>query len=204
MKSRFGRDARNWRHGHADTPIYKIWQGMRDRCANPKNKGYADYGGRGIRVCPAWDRSFEAFLAAVGPRPSSAHSIDRIDNDRGYEPGNVRWATKREQNNNSRNCRIIERNGVKNTVQGWADQLGCRAAIIYTRLHKGWSDEEALKPPFVRQRPKRASQRYAFQGESLTIPEWAKRTGIPRNTLGLRIKAGWTLERALTAPVRPY
>jgi hypothetical protein len=201
---RFGALAANYRHGHADTPIYKIWQGMRGRCSNRNNANYPEYGGRGIRVCEAWDRSFQAFLNDVGPRPSPAHSIDRIDNDGNYEPGNVRWATDREQNNNSRNCHWIEHNGIRDTVAGWASRLGCSTQVLRVRLHQKWPIPDVLSPPFVRQRPKRHSKRYEFQGESLTIPEWAKRTGIPRNTLALRIKAGWSLERALTAAVRPY
>lgn len=73
---------------------------MRQRCLNPKAIGYKRYGGRGITVCDQWRDSFEAFLADVGPRPSAAHSIDRIDNDGNYEPGNVRWATTAQQHAN--------------------------------------------------------------------------------------------------------
>lgn len=92
----------NRRHGMTGTPEYNAWLKMRKRCGNPKDKAYRNYGARGIHVCPEWQRSFEAFFAHVGPKPSPDLSIDRIDNDRGYEPGNVRWADTSTQNRNRR------------------------------------------------------------------------------------------------------
>lgn len=82
--------------------IFRIWLGMRDRCSNPKLPHYSRYGGRGITVCDEWQHSFEAFYRDMGDPPSPDHSIDRIDNDRGYEPSNCRWATRSEQNRNQR------------------------------------------------------------------------------------------------------
>lgn len=94
------------KHGYSRvkqrTPEYKTWCLMKDRCHNPRFLRYADWGGRGIKVCEEWLHDFVAFLDHVGPKPSSKHSIDRIDNDRGYEPGNVRWATALEQRYNRR------------------------------------------------------------------------------------------------------
>jgi hypothetical protein len=84
------------------TPEYRAWQEMRRRCSAEHRRGYDNYGGRGIRVCAEWDASFETFLAHVGRRPSPHHSLDRINNDGHYEPGNVRWATPREQRANQR------------------------------------------------------------------------------------------------------
>jgi hypothetical protein len=92
-------------HGMARTPEYKAWDGARARCTNPKNRKYPLYGGRGITMDPAWLKSFAAFFAEVGLRPSPGHSLDRIDNDRGYEPGNVQWRTATEQNRNRRPMR---------------------------------------------------------------------------------------------------
>jgi len=89
-------------HGGRHTTEYQSWAGMRQRCHNPRNPNFKNYGARGIRVFEQWQRSFAAFRFWVGPSPSPQHSIDRIDNDGHYEPGNVRWATPKEQNANRR------------------------------------------------------------------------------------------------------
>jgi hypothetical protein len=90
------------RHGLSSSPEYTCWRNIKARCLNQRHPAYADYGGRGIAVCPAWRDSFKVFLADVGSRPSAAHSLDRIDNDRGYEPENCRWVTIDVQARNKR------------------------------------------------------------------------------------------------------
>lgn len=90
------------RYRMSRTAEYKIWKGMIKRCENPNNKDFEEYGARGIAVCQAWRNNFLEFFHSVGARPSPKHSLDRIENDRGYEPGNVRWATAKEQSNNRR------------------------------------------------------------------------------------------------------
>ena len=94
-------------HGASRTLLYFIWQGIRRRCLDPMDSKYADYGGRGITVCARWAGrdSFPNFMRDIPPRPSSKHTLDRINNDGNYEPGNVRWATKKQQANNRR-CRM--------------------------------------------------------------------------------------------------
>lgn len=98
-----------FRHGYSRAdrrhPLYWTWKSMRQRCSNPRNDGYALYGGRGINVCDRWSRSFPAFLEDVGERPSPGMSIDRIDPNGNYEPSNVRWATAAEQQHNRRDSR---------------------------------------------------------------------------------------------------
>lgn len=88
-------------HAMHDHPLYETWQAMRQRCNNPNASNFNRYGARGIRVCPQWD-SFPQFVADVGPKPTPSHTLDRIDNDGNYEPGNVRWATPKAQAANRR------------------------------------------------------------------------------------------------------
>lgn len=96
---------RNSSHGLSKTPTYRIWAAMVSRCHNPNHYGYAMYGGRGIAVCDRWRHDFLAFLSDMGERPQGL-SIDRIDNSKGYEPGNCRWATSKEQGQNTRRCKL--------------------------------------------------------------------------------------------------
>lgn len=88
-----------------DNPEYNSWAGMRQRCNNPSNKDYGRYGGRGITVCERWN-DFVLFLKDMGERPTTKHTIDRVDNDKGYSPKNCRWSTKKEQTHNSRVVKI--------------------------------------------------------------------------------------------------
>lgn len=131
-------------HGLSKTTEFKAWGGMLDRCRNPNTKGYARYGGRGIRVCARWRQSFVAFLEDMGSRPSRRHSIDRIDNDGDYEPGNCRWATRKEQMRNTRANVMVEHEGETLCLVEWAERCGISPARLWRRLHAGWSVKAAL------------------------------------------------------------
>lgn len=119
---------------------------MRARCTCPTHHAYASYGGRGISVCDRWSE-YLSFLADMGRRPSPQHSIDRIDNNGNYEPGNCRWATASEQRNNCRQNHVLEFNGRRMTMKQWADVVGLRLGTISERLRRGWSVEDALTKP---------------------------------------------------------
>lgn len=132
--------ARNgqFKHGKSGTDEHNIWMRMIDRCTNPNNPGWPLYGGRGIKVCDRWGNSFEAFLEDMGPRPSKAHSIDRHpDKNGGYEPGNVRWATPKEQARNLRKNIIVELDGREVTLAEACERTGVNYDAAKWRHHAG-------------------------------------------------------------------
>lgn len=133
------------RHGRSGTPTYKAWSGMLQRCTNPKNTQYKWYGERGITVCEKW-RRFEAFSADMGECPPS-YSLDRIDVEGHYEPGNCRWASKQTQANNTRSNRILIVDGERVTLAEAARRWGIPMGTIWMRLKRGWSDSDAAKRP---------------------------------------------------------
>jgi hypothetical protein len=133
-------------HGMSRSPEYAAWHHMIERCTQPNHKSWAAYGGRGINVCDRW-RSFESFLADMGKRPSPQHSIDRIDNDGGYEPGNCRWATTAEQQRNTSRTKIIEFGGKAQCLTDWAAERGLTKSALIYRLDKGWPVDRALTTP---------------------------------------------------------
>jgi len=128
------------------TPEYRAWSMMKARCYTTSNKKYPDYGGRGIEVCEEWLASdgFEKFLEHVGRKPSPTHSIHRIDNDGNYEPGNTKWATRKEQNRHRRNSVLVTINGETKCLAEWAESSPVKYETARKRLKKGWSPEDAL------------------------------------------------------------
>jgi hypothetical protein len=124
------------RPGHKATehPLYRIWKDMRHRCHTPTHKFYYNYGGRGVTVCQAWRDSFWQFLADVGERPHPKATLDRVDNSRGYEPGNMRWATWSEQQRNTRSNRRSEWQGETLTAAEWAERFGVTYHQFWGRL----------------------------------------------------------------------
>lgn len=135
---------RNRTHGQCKTAEYRIWKQMRERCSYPKCKTFAYYGGRGISVCAAWQTSFAAFIADMGPRPSIHHQIDRINNDGNYEPANCRWVTRITNARNTRANHNVEFRGRVLCLAAWSEVTGIDASLIKDRLRRGWSAERAL------------------------------------------------------------
>ena len=120
---------------------------MRQRCFDKNFPQYKHYGGRGITICKEWGDSFEAFYADMGPRPTLRHTLDRIDNDKGYFPGNVRWATRQEQPKNRRtNYRFLV-NGEVMLLKDIARMFGLNRLVVSRRLRSGMGIGYALLCP---------------------------------------------------------
>lgn len=127
----------SYKHGKSKTSEYKTLVAIKLRCYQLKNKHYKDYGGRGITVCNRWmdkEKGFQNFLEDMGPKTTPKHSIDRIDNNKGYSPENCKWATWTEQANNKRNNLYLEYNGERKTVKEWSVQIGISIELIKHRL----------------------------------------------------------------------
>lgn len=140
------------RHGHSkgysETATYRTWKNMVSRCVHRSRADFSYYGGRGISVCAAW-RSFPNFLKDMGERPLGM-TLDRIDSNGNYEPGNCKWATRQEQSENQRHVIWIEHNGQRKTVCQWADAIGMSRAAFSVRYKKGWRGEKLFAPPMIR------------------------------------------------------
>lgn len=137
-------------HGMSKLSEFRIWKGMKQRCSNKNCKSYADYGGRGITVCDRWKDSFENFIIDMGRRPSKRHSLDRIDNDKGYDPENCRWATASQQTRNSRKNKKYSFQNRMITIAELAEICGIKErkqyCIIYQRVvQRGWTCEQTLE-----------------------------------------------------------
>lgn len=129
------------------TAEFRAWTAMKTRCYNSNDKRYDCYGGRGIKVCDEWLGSYEAFLAHVGRRPSNAHSLDRFPDTNGnYEPGNVRWATQKEQQRNRTNNFSVPIGGVERCASEWAEISGLSPNTITRRFRAGHREMEILQP----------------------------------------------------------
>ena len=145
-------------YGHSKRmPEYRIWASMIQRCCNKKDASYPRYGGRGITICDRWRASFKNFIDDVGSRPSRGLCIDRIDNDRGYELGNVRWATLKESNLNKRTTVKVDLWGCKVPVAEIADLFGINQCTMLSHVAKGenWKDVVRNYNPHKKFRPHR-------------------------------------------------
>lgn len=165
----------NLQHGMCSTRIYKLWAEMKARCEKTDHPAWNDYGGRGIKVCSRWSESFQAFYDDFGKLREGGKTIDRINNDKGYEPGNVRWATRTEQARNKRtNARHLAF-GEWKTCQEWAEDPRCKAtaSAIKRRIKRGWTVEDAVAlPPLAH-----GNRLFLTGGENLALRRVL--TGVP-------------------------
>jgi hypothetical protein len=137
-----------WKHGGSWTREYRIWCSIKQRCFNPLDSGFKDYGARGIKVCPEWMNNFAHFMRDMGPRPSRQHSVERRNNDGDYEPGNCYWATMAIQRRNTRQTHMLIYNGKTQCLTDWANELGMSPTTLSNRIVRdGWNVEKALATP---------------------------------------------------------
>jgi hypothetical protein len=135
---------RNQKHGKTPKKLYRVWEGMHERCRDIKHISYPRYGGRGITVCPEW-KDYTVFRDwSLKNGDKEGVSIDRIDNNRNYEPSNCRWVELSIQSHNKRSNRYININGETLTYSEWEKKLGLTRGIINSRISAGWTEEEAV------------------------------------------------------------
>lgn len=139
--------------GESNTRLYLVYAAIVKRTTSKQYKTYYLYGGRGIKMCDEWLNDYQTFKkwsyenGYDDNAPKYALTIDRIDNNKGYNPDNCRWVSMKEQNNNTRRNRFITYNGVTKTLQQWCDELNIPTTTMFCRLNRGWSVEKALNTP---------------------------------------------------------
>lgn len=153
-------------HGMTDSPTWKSWKSMMDRCYLDSHKSFKDYGGRGVTVCAEWD-SFGSFLSDMGIRPDGK-TLDRIDVSKGYSKSNCRWATPKEQANNRRSSRLLKIGVETKTASEWAEISGISTDTLFRRLALGWPAEKAVFAPIKKQK----NNRNRF-GESCRVAQYS-------------------------------
>lgn len=171
-------------HGLHNTRAYVIWQQMIQRCYNPKQRSYKRYGGAGITVCDRWRYSFPNFFSDMG-HPPDGMTLDRIDNSKGYEPSNCRWATPEEQANNRKTNVFIEYENKTMTIAGWARHYGIPYHWVKARYKSG------VRPPelFSTKNHRGENKKYLveYQGRQVSLKELSSITGVNLQTLYYRI-----------------
>lgn len=180
-------------HGLVNTPEYRAWSNMLQRCYNENNPEFKRYGARGICVCKPWRESFMNFYNHVGPRPSDSHSLDREDNDGHYEPGNCRWATLLEQANNKRTNVKHVYDGEELSITEISRRTGVNDQLIRQRLGRGKTLEESLT--------KESKLVFTHDGQTKHLEEWCHDAGLKYNTVWLRLfKYNWPFYKAISTP----
>ena len=174
------------------TSEYYAWVQLRRRCTSDTHKQYERYRGRGITFCDRWE-TYENFLEDMGRKPTSKHSIDRIDNNGNYEPGNCRWATKKEQGRNRSTNRFLEFNGESKSIAEWAEIYGLSYETLRSRINLGWTVEDAIETASMR-------KKLTINGKTKNWAAWAKENGISPSCIKDRIKRGVSGDKLLAKP----
>jgi hypothetical protein len=184
-------------------PLYDIWKGIISRCNNPNDIKYKYYGGRGIKVCERW-LEYKNFEADMLPTYKKGLQIDRINNDGDYEPNNCHWVTAKENVRNRRDTLKVNAFGKCYILGELAEKYGIEYHIVWHRIYRdNWDIEKAVECPKIEMYRRPPSKRIiTLNGDTKSLSEWSKITGIGYKTLHDRLSKGWSPERALTAPVR--
>lgn len=178
--------------------LRNAWYGMMRRCYTDDRPDYHHYREFGIAICDEWLNSFDAFaLWSLNNGMEKELSLDRIDNDRGYSPDNCRWVTKKQQNNNTSVNTTILYNGKEYTIAELSDIYGVPYPRLWNRISSGWKIEDALHEPRTKSATKN-SLKMTYNGQTLPLSEWAKRTKIPYYTVFTRYKKGYPPELILS------
>lgn len=190
-------------HGKSHSRVFYIWVAIKQRCSNPNNKAYKNYGGRGISMCAEWRESFDSFFAYVSQLPNfgvKGYTLDRSDNNRGYEIGNMRWATRLEQNRNKRqqkNAHLLTHNGKTQPLHAWAVELGMAESTLKGRIDDNWGVERSLTTPI-----QSSDVVLTHNGKTQRVADWARELDVPVLMLYKRLYRGWDTEKTLTTPRR--
>jgi len=176
--------------------VYFRWRNILKRCYDKRCPAYRFYGARGVTVFKKWKTDFDAFYAHIGPPPTIKHTIDRIKNNKGYEPGNLRWSTRVEQMANNSQAKHVEIDGVSHPIKHWCRILGIPYQRVKDRVRRGMSHKEALTAK--KQAPR--ERIIEFRGQKKNLSQWGRDVGISAAAMLNRIKNGWPIELALTTP----
>lgn len=179
-------------HGMSHSRIYQCWADIKQRCLNPNNQSYHNYGDRGITICEEWKDDFMSFYNwAINNGYNDTLTIDRIDVNGNYCPENCRWATMKTQANNRRTNHYIEIDGETRTLEEWISLYGISKNTVMTRMTRGWEDD-ALFNELVNQ-----ERLIEINGETKTLNEWSAISGIPKQNIIERLFRGESGERLL-------
>lgn len=175
---------------------YTVWQGMIWRCDSKSMERYPRYGGRGILVCDQWRYDFDRFLKDMGPRPSDEHTIERRDNDKGYSPGNCRWATRTENTNNRSVTRMVVIDGKRMPLADACRMLGLKRWTVQSRICRKWPKDQWFLPTGNKPiNPMTRGIISSLKNKGLNLVQTALASGLSESTVRNRIIRGWPEER---------
>lgn len=183
------------KHGKSKSKLIGVHNGIKQRCLNPNNRSYGNYGARGITICDDW-LDFKTFAEwAYSSGYEEGLTIERIDVNGNYEPSNCTWLTASEQSDNKQNTIRLEYKGKTQTLNQWAKEIGVSRTTLDARLRQGFPIEKVLSKNLAYKN----SKLYTYNGKTQTLSQWAKEYNTPYATLWSRINEhGWTIEQALT------